>query len=376
MGTQMEAVVLGWYVLTLTDSPFLVGLISAARMALNMLALFAGAIVDRMPRHQILATVEFIMASLGLLMLALILSWQLEVWHIFAITVVAGMVRVFQMPSAQSLVADTLPADRIGNGAAFTTVGMNIAMITGPLVGGFLFKGYGPQGAYTAIAALYCLSGLAALTIKVERTENPRRGESVMRTMLQGLLYVKGNQVLWAVLLVAVIINLAGWTFHTSLMPIFARDVLDTDSAGLGLLLFAFGIGAFGGSAILALVRNLRHVGKMIILAVIVWHGSILMFSASQSFYMSLAILVITGMAFSSTQVLMLTLLLRTTESDYRGRVIGLRSMAIYAFTFGSMAAGAMAGLWGAPLAATIVGLSGIALVVILAVFTPKLWHF
>ena len=95
MGTQMEAAVLGWYVLTETDSPFLVGSISAARMSLNLMALFAGAIVDRLPRHQLLAAVEMGPASLGAVMLVLILSDQLQVWHIFVIVMVAGLVRVF-----------------------------------------------------------------------------------------------------------------------------------------------------------------------------------------------------------------------------------------------------------------------------------------
>ena len=110
----MEAVVLAWFILTLTDSPFLVGLISAARMSLNILALFAGAIADRVPRHRLLAAVEFTMAILGLVMLILILSGLLEVWHIFGIAMVGGMVRVFQMPSAQALIADTLPRAWLG----------------------------------------------------------------------------------------------------------------------------------------------------------------------------------------------------------------------------------------------------------------------
>ena len=122
MGTQMEAVVLAWFILNLSDSPFLVGAISAARMSLNILALFAGAVADRVPRHRLLASVEFAMAAFGMVMLVLILSGLLEMWHIFLIAVIAGMVRVFQMPAAQSLVADTLPEDRIGNGAAFNTL--------------------------------------------------------------------------------------------------------------------------------------------------------------------------------------------------------------------------------------------------------------
>ena len=376
MGTQMEAVVLGWFILTLTGSPFLVGAISAARMSLNILALFAGAVADRVPRHQILASVEFIMAAFAIVMLVLILSGLLETWHIFLIAVIAGMARVFQMPSAQSLVADTLPQDRIGNGAAFNTLGRNIAMLIGPLVGGILFKSFGPKGAYTAIAALYFLSGWVALYIRSSGSSTRREPESVIHTVIGGLKYVKGQQVLWGTLVLALIIESSGWTFHTTLMPIFARDVLDADSAGLGLLLFAFGIGAVTASLGWAMIGNQRHVGKLIIGSVVLWHASILVFSTSQSFYLSMAILTVTGAGFASTQVFILSALLRTAQSEYRGRVISLRSLAIYAFALGSMSSGAMAGLWSAPLAAHIVGTMGIVLVLILAVLAPKLRRF
>jgi hypothetical protein len=96
-------------------------------------------------------------------------------------------------------------------------------------------------------------------------------------------------------------------------------------------------------------------------------------FSASASIYSSLAILVITGMAFSSTQVLMLTVSLRTALPEFRGRVMGLRVLAIYAYTFGSISSGAMAGAWGAPWAASINAALGIILAGLLALLTPKL---
>ena len=373
MGTQMEQVVLGWFVLALTDSPFLVGAISAARMSLNILALFAGAVADRVPRHRILASVEFIMAVFAGVMLLLILSDLLETWHIFAVAMIAGMVRVFQMPAEQSLVADTLPQERIGNGAAFNTLGRNIAMVIGPLIGGILFKSFGPKGAYTAIAALYFLSGWVALYIRSSGIANRREPESVIRTMIAGLKYVKGQQVLWGTLVLALIIESSGWTFHTTLMPIFARDVLDADSAGLGLLLFAFGMGAVAASLGWSMIWNRRHVGKLMIGSVVLWHASILVFSTSQSFYLSMAILTVTGAGFASTQVFMLSALLGNSQPEYRGRVISLRSLAIYAFALGSLSSGAMAGLWSAPLAANIVGTMGIVLVLVLAILAPKL---
>ncbi|MCH9018313.1 MAG: MFS transporter [Chloroflexi bacterium] len=377
MGTQMEAVVLGWFILTLTDSPFLVGVISAARMSLNIMALFAGAVADRVPRHKILATVEFLMAAFAVVMLVLVLSGLLEMWHIFTIAVIAGMVRVFQMPAAQALVADTLPHDRIANGAAFNNLGRNIAMLIGPLVGGLLFNSFGPKGAFTAIAALYFVSGWVALYIRKSGVSDPnskdREPGSVIRDVIAGLRYVKGQQVLWGTLVLALVIESSGWTFHTTLMPIFARDVLGTDSVGLGWLLFAFGIGAVAASLGWAMFRNLRHVGKLMIGSVVVWHASILVFSATHSFYLSMAILMVTGAGFASTQVFLLSALLGNSQAEYRGRVMSLRSLAIYAFALGSLSSGAMAGLWTAPKAGYIVGTMGIVLVLLLAVLAPKL---
>ena len=364
---------MGWYVYELTDSPFLVGLVAAARMGLNFLALFAGAVADRVSRQRLLAGVELVMTSLAVLMLVLILSGRLEVWHIFAMTLAGGLARMFQMPAAQSLVADTLTSERISNGVALTTMGRNFATIVGPLVGGFLFDRYGPQGAYSAIALLYCLSGVAALLITTPRSAAPRKEESVLSAVVQGVKYVKSEQVLWATLLLAVIINLTGWPLHTSLMPIFARDVLGTGASGLGILMSAFGIGAIVGSASLAMVQNLSHPGKLLIASVIAWHVSMSLFAASTAFPLSLGILLFIGMAFSSTQVLMTTVLLRTALPEFRGRVMGLRVQAIFAYALGSPNSGFMAGLWGAPMASYINAVLGIGLVSILAFFAPKL---
>ena len=104
----------------------------------------------------------------------------------------------------------------------------------------------------------------------------------MIHTVVEGLKYVKGQQVLWGTLVLALIIESSGWTFHTTLMPIFARDELDADSAGLGLLLFAFGTGAVAASLGWAMIGNLRHVGKLMIGSVVLWHASILVFSIGQ----------------------------------------------------------------------------------------------
>ena len=373
MGTQMEMVVIGWFVLTLTDSPFLVGAISAARMSLNILALFAGAVADRVPKERVLATVEFLMAAFAGIMILLIMIGFLETWHIFFLAMTAGMVRVFEMPSSQALVADTLPEDRIANGAAFNTLGRNIAMLIGPLVGGVLFKGFGPEGSFIAIAALYILSGWVALHVRSTGSAIIKTQESVIRSVISGLKYVKGQQALWATLVLVLIFESSGWTFHTTLVPIFARNELNADSGGLGLLLFAFGAGAVTASLIWTMIGSGRPVGKYMIGSVVVWHASILVFATSESFYVSMTILVVTGAGFASTQFFMLSALLGNTLSEYRGRVMSLRSLAIYAFALGSMSSGAVADFFSPPLAAIVVGSMGIILALLLTVLAPKL---
>ncbi|MCI0830386.1 MAG: MFS transporter, partial [Chloroflexi bacterium] len=144
MASQMETVVVVWYVLNLTDSPFLVGLTASARMGFNFLALFAGATADIVPRRVLLVIVQVLLASLAVLMLTLIFTGRIEVWHIFIITLAAGLVRIFQMPAAQSLAVDSVSQDRIPNAVALVNAGMNLALVAGPLLGGILFELAGP----------------------------------------------------------------------------------------------------------------------------------------------------------------------------------------------------------------------------------------
>jgi predicted MFS family arabinose efflux permease len=190
---------------------------------------------------------------------------------------------------------------------------------------------------------------------------------------MDGFRYVKGQQVLWAALLVATIINLTGFPLHTTLMPIFAREVLQVGPERLGIMLAAYGVGSLLGSLGLASIRNLDHPGRYLIVAVVAWHGCMMLFSLSHDYYLSLALLVITGMAFSSTLVLIGSVLMRTAPPEFRGRVMGLRVLAISAHALGSVNSGTIAGLLGPAMAATFNGLLGIALVLLLALLTPKL---
>lgn len=376
MGSQMETVVVVWYVLNWTDSPLLAGLTATARLGFNFLALFAGATADLVPRRTLMIIVQAVLASLAVLMLILIVTDLIEVWHVFIVTLAAGLARIFQMPTAQSLAVDSVSTERIPNAVALINAAMNIALVVGPILGGLLFDFFGPEGAYVLVAGLYVASGVATFTMGRIRVAELQTRESVLTLVAEGLRYVKGEQLLWSALLIAVIFNITGFSFHTTLVPIFAKDVLDRDSLGLGILISSFGIGGLIGSMFWAAIPNLKHTGIFCILAVCGWHITMIVFAASTNFYLSVGILVVTGMMFSSSLVLVLTVLMKTGRPEFRGRLMGLRTLAIYAHAFGSLAAGAVAGLLGAPATAVISGVFGISMMIGLALIAPKLRRF
>ena len=376
MGQQMETVVVVWYVLNLTDSPLLVGLTATARMGFNFLALFAGATADMVPRRTLLMIAQTAMAALAILMLVLIVTDLIEVWHIFVITLAAGLARIFQRPTAQSLGVDSLDQSRIPNGVALLNAATNFALVVGPVVGGVLFDLFGPEGAYAMVALLNVFSGVAAFFIGATRVSVSNNGESVFAVVAQGARYVRGEQLLWSVLLVAVIFNITGFSFHVTLVPIFAKEVLDVNSVRLGIMISSFGIGGLIGSLFWASIPNLRHIGLLCILTVMGWHATMIVFAVSTNFYLSVAILVVTGMMFSSSLVMVLTVLMKTAPPEFRGRIMGLRTLAIYAHAFGSVAFGAVAGMLGASTTVVICGMSGIGMMVVLALIAPKLRRF
>ncbi len=372
----MENVVVVWYVLNLTDSPFLVGLTATARLGFNFLALFAGATADMVSRRTLMMIVQGVLASLAFLMILLIVTDFIEVWHIFVITLGSGLARVFQMPTAQSLAVDSVEPERIPNAVALISAAMNISLIIGPIFGGVLFDLVGPDGAFVMVTSVYVLSGVLTFFIGATRVTVAKKGESVFSLVAEGVRYVKSEQLLWSALVVAVIFNITGFSFHTTLVPIFVKDVLHRDSVDLGIMLSIFGIGGLLGAMFWASIPNLKHSGILCILAVVGWHTAMIFFAMSTNFYLSAGILVIAGMMFNSSLVMVLTVLMKTGRPEFRGRIMGLRTLAIYAHAFGSLGAGAIAGALGAPTTAVISAVAGITMVLILAMLAPKLRRF
>jgi len=371
-GQQMEVIVLAWFVLQLTNSPFLVGLITAAHKAATILGALSGALADRLPRRFVLMGVQGITAALCAIMVGLIITDILQTWHIFAIAFLSGLARIFDQPARQALVADTVNTESIFSGVALNIAAMNLTMIAGPLLGGTLFALFGPGGSYSFMTGLYIIGAFLFFFIRTIPTTAPET-ESIWKIMSQGLAYVKHQQIIIAALLMAAIANLTGFPFLFTLLPVYARDILGTESTGLGILMAATGVGALFGSLALASIRSSRYAGLLLIFTMIGWHCITIVISQTQEFYMAFSFLILAGILQSMSMVLIATLLLEIAAPEYRGRVMGLRALAVYTLPIGSAISGAMISNFGLETTAMINGVTGVILIVALSIAMPNL---
>lgn len=372
---QMEFLVLIWFVATHTESAFLVTLYGALRFTGTLFAPFYGIVVDRYDRLMLLRISRIIFTVIAVIIAALSFLDLIQIWHIFVLTGVAGMVRAFDNVTRQTLMADMVPRQNLGNAIALTRTGRDTTQIVSPVIGGFLLDSFGLGWAYVVIIVL--LIGGTALTIPVKPP--PRfpatRGEPIFKTLVESFRYARSHQVILALLLLAFLVNLTGFPLNQGLVPVFARDVLLTDSTGLGWLLGAYSAGAFLGSIVIAGIGNMDRAGRLMSLGSVAWHAAVAALAASTLFNVSLGLLAFAGLVQSFTMVTMSILLLGSTPTEIRGRMMGLRSLAVYGLPLGLLVSGAIADTLGITFALVGNGVIGIVVTAAVVLALRQIWR-
>ena len=384
-GRQMEVIAVLWLVLELTDSAVLVGMAGAAPLSLAFLSVFAGAVVDRMPRRLLLATMQFIAAALAFLLMWLLLLDALRVWMIFVIIIGGGVFRTFELPVTNALLIDTVPRARLTNAVAMLGLGQNLTQFVGPIVAGFLFTPLTPGGLFAFIGAFYAIGGVLALLV---RTRNQSAGQTRPREIIAGVVagmrHVWRRQELFMALLIAAFYNVTGFPFTTALMPIFARETLQSGPETLGLLNGAMGLGAVLGALLVAGLGDFRRQGWWLVWAVNGgWHLSMILFAVATLtlpgllpftavLAIALAVKVWTGIGRAGSLVLVMTVLMGNSDPEYRGRMGGMRVLAIQAHFPASVLNGWLVTQVGAPLTALYLGVGG-AVAVFLCLLSRRL---
>ncbi len=349
---QMLMVAVAWHMYDLTSSAWDLGLVGLFQFVPALLmTLPAGHAADRWHRARIFATCMLAQAGVALLLVAATQGGFASRTLILSISIVLGIARAYQMPAQQALTPQLVPLELLPRAAAFSSSGMQAAIICGPALGGVLYV-RGATTVYLCCVALLLVAGLLALAVRYRHT--PSHLAASWDTVLAGFSFVWHRKLLLGATSLDLFAVLLGGA--TALLPIYARDILHTGPVGLGVLRAAPAAGALLMSLVLVRWPLRRHVGYKLLTAVAVFGVATVVFGLSHHVGLSVLALAITGAADSISVVTRMTLVQLETPDNMRGRVSAVNSIFIGASNqLGEFESGATAALYG-PVGSVVAG--------------------
>ena len=356
-GTWMQAVAQSWLVYRLTGSAVLLGLVGfSGQIPILLLAPFGGIVADRYARHRILVATQAASMILAFVLAALVLTKHIQVWHIFLIAALLGLVNAVDIPTRQSFVMNMVGRNDLANAIALNSSMFNGARIVGPALAGILVAAIGEGWCFFANAVSYIAVVAGLLMMRMEPQPRPHAIESALAGIAKGFDYVRRTKPVLALLLLLGGISIMGMPY-TVLMPIFADQILHGGVRGLGLLIGASGIGAFLGAIVLATRKNTLGLGKWIALAAGGFGTCLMLFSLSRLFWLSLSLLVPVGFFMMVAAASLNTMIQTIVPDNLRGRVMALHTMMFMGMApFGALLAGVLAHYFGAPVTVALGG--------------------
>ena len=365
-GSEMETLILGWYILVATDSPFLVGLLGALRFSGTITAPLIGVIADRTNRKQMLIFLRIGTGLSSMVLLILAVTGLIQPWHVFIVAGFSGLLRPADNVLRQSLIADTVPRRLLMNASGFARTTQDSARIVGALLGATLLSRLGLGWALTAVSLFYAFSVFFGLGIRsVPSTLHINKRMNPLTDMKHGAKYIMNSSALQPIMFLAFLVNATAFPFTNGLLPVVARDVYGHDENGLAVMVATFAAGALVGSLLMAAVVKFSHPERFMMLAMIVWHVLLILFAQTQSNTWGLPALALIGASVSFCMITMSVVLLTFAKFEMRGRVMGVRMLAVYALPMGMVIGGWLIEQYGVTVTITgyaVVGLLAIAL--------------
>jgi len=379
VSSQLQAVVVGWQVYRITHDPLSLGLIGLAEaLPFIAIALPAGYLADRRNRRAISVAALFVLACCSITLYVLsatpTLLARVGVVPVYVVIFVSGVARGILQPARQALSAEIIPRSMFQNAIAWRSSTWQIASVIGPAIGGLLYGFAGAQISY-AVAALLMLAALAAF-LMMRYTPVPRamQNESMAAELLTGLRFVWSEHAILAALSLDLFSVFLGGA--EALLPVFASEILKVGPQGLGLLRAAPAAGAVTMGIFLAHRPPFRRAGRTMLLAVAVFALAIVGFGLSRSFYLSLGLLALSGMADNVSVVIRSTLIQLLTPPQMLGRVSAVNSIFIGSSNeLGAFESGVAARLFGTVPAVVLGGSAALLVVGLTAKLVPRLRH-
>lgn len=347
----MQQIAVSWMVYRLTNSVFLLGVVSfAMQIPTFVFSPFAGVLTDRWDRYRILLVTQSLSMLQAFLLAIFVLSHTVTIWHIIVISLFLGCVNALDLPTRQSfLMAMIENKEDLGNAIALNSAMFNASRLVGPAVAGILISmvGEGWCILLNAVSYLAVITALMSMKLSVVRPE--KKNTNIVQELKEGFMYAYGFTPIRAILLLLALTSIMGVPFSV-LLPPFARDILYGGSHTLGFLMSAAGAGALVGAVFLASRRSVLGLGKILVLSSGLFGLSLIGFSFSRVIWMSLAFMFSTGMGLMVLIAAGNTLLQTIVDDDKRGRIMSFFGVAVIGVVpFGSLVTGSLAGMIGVP---------------------------
>jgi MFS family permease len=371
--SQVATVAIGWQIYDRTGSAFYLGLAGLTQfLPTALLVFFAGHAADRYDRRRVMMTCQIVEGATALSLAAGSLAGWLTVPQIFLALAVIGTATAFESPASAALLPGVAPEGALQRATAVATAGGQVAMICGPALGGLAYA-VEPTAPFAAMAAFW-LAG-CVLTGMIGRTAGAVTREPPSWTALfDGVRFVRSNPAILGTISLDLFAVLLGGA--TALLPIYARDILQTGPWGLGVLRAAPAVGALSMSLWLARHAIRSRVGLRMFQAVIVFGAATMVFALSSWLWLSLLALAVMGAADTVSVVIRFSLVQLQTPDDMRGRVGAVNFLFINASNqLGEFESGMVAALLGPVPAAALGGLGTILIALAWMRLFPTLRH-
>lgn len=375
---EMETLILGWYVLVQTGSVLLLTAFGALQFIGTLASPLLGTLADRLGLRRVLSSMRFAYTVLAGVILLLTAAGHLSAWAVLGVAGVAGMLRPSDIGLRTALVGATVPPQHLMAAMGISRTSMDSAKVAGALVGAGVVAVFGMVVAYSAITLIH-LAG-ALLTLRADSGHHAATSvpgqpvtarPSPWAELREGLAYIWHTPVLLAAMAVAALVNLSAFPFTGGLMPYIARDVFQFDQRGLGWLVASFAGGALAGSVLMGVVGGRLRPGRTMLVACVLWYACLFGFVTTRQPALAMVLLAGAGAAQSISMLALAMLLLRGSDQRFRGRIMGVRMLAIYPLPLGLLLAGALIPRIGYSLTAYLV----LGLGLLLALVIGMAWH-
>jgi MFS family permease len=380
MGAQIQGVVVAWQMYAITHDPLSLGMVGLAEAAPFIgLALFAGHVADVRDRRRVIlaALVVLLLCSLALALasrpgLASQLRRPSLKWAIYGVIVVCGAARSFLLPARNALSSEVVPRSLYSASVAWRTGIWQIAAVTGPALGGLLFAWLGAGLAYTVAAALMAFALAAVFRIRPGARVHRAPAGSLAASLREGVAFILRRRIFLGAMTLDLFAVLFGGA--VAILPVFAEEILHVGPRGLGLMRAAPAVGAVVMSGMLALRPPLRRAGPAFLWAVALFGGCMIAFALSRAFWLSLAVLAVSGAADMLSVFVRSTLIQLRVPQAMLGRISSVNQIFIGSSNeIGAFESGVAARLLGAVPSVVMGGLITIGIVAATAARVPEL---